>query len=96
MVQDSLVLLEGVRCLCALLSSSSEETMRRGLFALGALMRDRHSHLLSECRELHSLRGSFDHLSDRVKLKVTTLLSDMAPQVVSGSLSPKMNYIIAN
>ncbi len=64
--------------------------MRRALFALSALMRGRHSHLLSECSQFHSLRAGFSQLSDRVKLKVATLVSDMAPELVSVSPSPSV------
>ncbi len=82
LVQDTIVQLRGVSSVCALLSSAQDDSdllVRRGLFALGAVVRDRHTHLISsDCAEFHRLRERFGELSARVKLKVTTLLSDVA------------------
>ncbi len=67
--------------MCALLSLTHKDSdllLRRGLFALGAMVRDRHTHLVRDCVEFHLLRESFSELSPRVKLKVTTLLIDVA------------------
>ena len=82
-VQEEVVLLSGLRSLCALLAQS-ELLQRRGLFAVGAILRGSPSHqTLDICSEFNDLHETFHERSDRVKLKVITLVTDVADVLVS-------------
>ena len=82
-VQEEVVLLGGVPALCALLAQS-ELLQRRALFAVGAVLRGSPSHqTLAICPEFSDLQKIFHERSERVKLKVITLVTDLANVLVS-------------
>lgn len=76
----------GLKLLCSLIGHSQPDIVqRRGLFALGALLRGEtyyQDEFASNCKGFHGLAETFSKRSDRVKVKAVTLLMDFITEQV--------------
>jgi len=78
------MMLNGLNDLCPLLLPTQPDIVqRRGLFALGALLRGQTTVHSMACPEFYYLMTALRLRSPRVQLKTATLITDLAEQSVN-------------